>query len=731
MNNLRKLAAPDQDFEQSFFQLAYDKLQSKLYNLLPFLVGFEVVKKTDDGTRAVGIFGFKSDNGQILFVPSFFINGKVKDLDILYSKNNNQFYPLNEDFAELFLKDDVTGLGTASNEKRQELIRSSPSKSYRDLVVPPLTGRTVMASEIPEYDPNAFNKAGITPLSMQDFLTVKIKEAHTPLVQFVSEGDATIKKAFWGLLEKDADFTEAVLRFYSEEEVAKACVIKEAAKKAPKVVINGETINDHRTKEEKSKIGLFKYNEKFSNPTISGFYRYITEVGTLRYGLVLLRPLQFFNGFSTDDTIVVDLDAPKKGQSYIVNSGNVFVKDQISVQDLSEAFTIMEDPAESQPSYDSCILVNEHLQATQSFRILENFKDDFGVRRIKVEPEWFYDPCSGPCSPNRSKSSVDTTPRQVTLVFTKKPGEKLEYKGNMVYIPKGFKILKINTNTYVSNYVDPSLPKKARDQKKLEITQEESRLQQGKPGNIGCLTGAMSEHNVLPFTIHSNGSEYFASIPGVKRTYASPLKAKIGMVLDYGLDQEDAAELLNTVKVGQTIEGTIKLGILGEFQHTLQDEQPYTNELGQDTYQGIPREQVAPREGSYQNDPTKLGLGTMPQIEGIDAQVHDATNMAGAGQKEIFDAQAIASLAKYTDPTSKVTSYIPNFVTSLDKLGRILFMIYWDTAKFQEMYGRDELPELIELIKNVFKNMGDLIIFMKRKVPDLSINNNEQSIDQV
>src|SRR5687767_14666898 len=120
-----KAASPDQEFEQGFFQLAY-KLQSKLYNLLPFLVGFEVVNKSDDGGKAVGVFGFKSGNGQVLLVPTFFVNGKVKDLDTLYSRNNNQFYPLNEDFAELFLKDDSTGMGSVSSQTRPQMDKQMP-----------------------------------------------------------------------------------------------------------------------------------------------------------------------------------------------------------------------------------------------------------------------------------------------------------------------------------------------------------------------------------------------------------------------------------------------------------------------------------------------------------------------------------------------------------------------------------------------------------------------------
>jgi hypothetical protein len=58
----------------------------------------------------------------------------------------------------------------------------------------------------------------------------------------------------------------------------------------------------------------------------------------------------------------------------------------------------------------------------------------------------------------------------------------------------------------------------------------------------------------------------------------------------------------------------------------------------------------------------------------------------------------------------------------MDRLGRILFLLHWETDKFKEMYGRNDLPELVELVTNVFKNTGELVIFLKRKSPELSIN---------
>lgn len=68
-------------------------------------------------------------------------------------------------------------------------------------------------------------------------------------------------------------------------------------------------------------------------------------------------------------------------------------------------------------------------------------------------------------------------------------------------------------------------------------------------------------------------------------------------------------------------------------------------------------------------------------------------------------------------------------MNALDKLGRILFLFNWETDKFVEMYGRDDLPEFRDLLTNVFKNLGDLILFLRKKSPELTINMGESSLE--
>jgi hypothetical protein len=746
MNSTIKLAAGDQEFEQAFFQLAYDKLQGKLSNLVPFLVGFQLVKKSDNDTKAVGVFGFKSNNGQILFVPAFFINGKIKELEILYSRNNNQFYPLNEDFAELFLKDDVTGLGSVSKQRKEDIQRDITTPNMRNVIWPPRTGRIsyAEAKDLTEQHQDEFNKAA------EALLSKKTYDKSPELISFVKESDNNVKQAFWSMMSKSAEYTDAVRSFYSDEAIADALkvapIIKEAKPKKLKVVdfnetakfkdltehskkevaTKGFTIIDNRLEQETSKLGIFKFTETFTNPTCTGFYPYITEMGTLRYGLIITGTENLITGYSHPKAIVVDLEAERKGQAYECDIRNIFIKDQITVKDFSKAMSLLEEPAEGMPGYEDYVLINENLKATEPFRIIENYKDASGVRRIKVEPTWYNDAKARRVN---GEDPVNAASRngQAVLVLTKKPGDRLEHRNKAVYIPKGYKLLKLNFSTSYYPSYDYSLPKAERDIKQKEIDQERSRIRAGKPGCLSYLAGVLRENNTFPLTLHTNGSDYFLNIGGAKVTYDNPIEAKIAMVQEVGLREADVDYVIKDLVPNIKKAGYIKIATTGEHILELQDEQPESNEFGQPTYYGIPWvDQYDGRDG-YTGDPTQQGLGVKPDEATIGQSVQQATQLAQNGQKEVFDTQAIASLSKYTDSNSKVLQYVPSFVSSLDKLGRMLFLAYWDTDTFEEMYGKDELPELIELVKSVFNNLGDLVIFLKRKVPDLSINDNEQS----
>ena len=719
-----------ESLEQAFFQLAYTKLQDNLKNLLPFLIGFEIVKKNDDNTKALGVFGFRSQSGEILYVPAFFINGKVKNLDLLYSKNNEQFYPLNEDFAELFLKDDMIDFGSQSAEPRNKILQDIPQGDFRQMAVPPRTGKYSVAS----------------------------------VIDYVKDSDNKTKQTFKDLIEKDAEFCEAVLRFYPIEKVAESLVetlekkaeektdlkvvsLKDKAEVAnltPKqketLLTQGFIVIDNRPADKKSKFGVVDYIKKFQNPTETGFYPYVTKVGTLNYGLILVRPKQLQQNFATDDAVVINLDAKEKGMAYLTDVSNVFVKDQIKVDDYSQVHKMMVNPAETKPSYSNVyVLINEKMQSSQPFRINANFKDADGIRRLSVEPYTCYchsnyqerggikdRPGSAHDLPRGNYYNHPKKEHELLLVMTKKLGDEFSYGGKTVYVPAGYKLLEIKLGGH--NFHDT--PVEANDENNDARIKEEAAKREeyetGHPGRICDLNAFLKDKNVFPMTVNTNGSEYFVNIAGAKKRYDDPIKAKIAMTIEYGLDYKEACDLIDNLVIDKTLKGHVKLAYTGDMYPTPFEETPYTNELGQPTYVGVGSENRLGGEESYTGNPTQLGLGTMPEVNGVDpSYVQQAIQMAQSGQKEIFDAQAISTLARYSGVNDKITEYLPSMVEAMDRLGRILFLMHWDSEKFIDMYGRADLPELAELVTNVFKNIGDLIIFLKRKSPELSINMNK------
>ena len=722
---LNKTAADDQ-IEGAFFQLAYQRLQDTLKNLIPYLVGFEIIKKNEDNTKALGVFGFRSANGQILFVPAFFINGKVKALDLLYSKNNEQFYPLNEDFADMFIKDELLGLGENSKENRSDIMRDATQGDYRQMSVPPRTGRYAIAS----------------------------------VVDYVKDADNATKKAFTELIEKDAQFCESVLRFYPLEKVAEAITLEDgkeyrksdqAAKKIELVKLEdkgkvkkltdsqkqtlltqGYVIVDDRAPAQKSSFGAVDYLKKFTNPTDSGFYSYVTKLGGLRYGLILVRPKQLQQDFATDDVLVVDLDA-KDGSTYIKDHKQVFVKDQIRVQDYSLVHKMMVDAAEGKPGYSNVyVLINENLKATQPFRINANFKDASGIRRIAVEPHsiWTDYCCDEKGGKKDRPGSIHDLPRgnfyehpkkikEVHLVMTKRQGDRLDYQDNTIYVPAGFKLLKITPACCFPGWRETGFSGRENDN---DSKAHEQKLR-GEPGTPGKLHAMLEDKNIFPMSVHTNGSEYFVDINGAKKKYDDPIKAKIAMVMDIGLDETEGNHLIDGLIPGISKKGHIKKAYTGDIYPQPFEEQPYVNEFGQNTTVGVGQENTLPTMDSYTGNPTRQDLGTMPEIKGIDPKiVQQAVQLSQNGQKEIFDAHTIGALAKYVSVGDKISEYVPSLVEAMDRVGRILFLMHWETDKFKEMYGRGDLPELVELITNVFKNLGDLVIFLKRKSPELSIN---------
>src|SRR5688572_8480499 len=76
----------EKSFEQAFSNVAHMYLQEKAPLLQDYEVGFQLVEKSEDNERAIGVFGFKIGD-QWVYAPVFFINGDLKGHELMYLKN--------------------------------------------------------------------------------------------------------------------------------------------------------------------------------------------------------------------------------------------------------------------------------------------------------------------------------------------------------------------------------------------------------------------------------------------------------------------------------------------------------------------------------------------------------------------------------------------------------------------------------------------------------------------
>ena len=112
--------APEEGFEQAFSSLAYAYMKDKAPRLLDFMVGFQLVDRNEDNTKAMAVFGFKIGD-QWLYAPVFFLNGDLKGHEILYVKNQDIFVPLKENWVNYLMSRKPHVLGEGSPQDTYQL----------------------------------------------------------------------------------------------------------------------------------------------------------------------------------------------------------------------------------------------------------------------------------------------------------------------------------------------------------------------------------------------------------------------------------------------------------------------------------------------------------------------------------------------------------------------------------------------------------------------------------
>lgn len=133
-------------------------------------------------------------------------------------------------------------------------------------------------------------------------------------------------------------------------------------------------------------------------------------------------------------------------------------------------------------------------------------------------------------------------------------------------------------------------------------------------------------------------------------------------------------------------------------------------------------------------EPANIGMSEVPQtppdvtekdLQGQAEQdakdMQTIQNAADSGIKQIFDTATLKMLVQNADPHDQILHALPDFMVTLDKLCRLLFLYRCHMQDMQERYGAVKMKALEQSLQNTIKDFSELTIFLKLR----GLNNGE------
>lgn len=712
----------DTSFETAFANLAHVNLRERAPRLLPYEVGFELLDRSSDDTKAAGMFAFKM-NDSWLYAPIFFLNGNLKGDELLFLKSQDIFIPLKDKWVDFVLNRKPITLGkNVDKNMRDKGVRQPDFQSIvrpvakRGSVLPHVTGwRRDLLTKVAEL---AYTMPDMTEVpSLPDFLTKAAK--YQP----------NLIDTFLGWCKYQPQFKKAVSRYYDDSifklaaELAVTSRIpdtnfgkyasrssrldfEDAAGPQPRVykyaadledggdtdltvdekeklINDGILVKDERTEDQVSQAVTIKGPKSLENPVGTGLYSVLLKPGTFVKALVLVG-MRGEHG-KVPHTYVKFLEGPYDGKYALLSSKDIWTLHKYTDEDFRKFYDDLPE-ASSVPVRAS---------------------DDYGYAQRVV----FLGPrgqCSAPILLGIELGGSD---------------------GSSVY------------SITVRSYPD-------KKDNHLGIV--------GEPDYCGC-----GDDDPTLTLVDDKGSfrvsgGNFQVPANFKRVMGKPIdyedRAIFGDWSDLELDlhNKTAALFVATTPSGQFVINLRPFGKTAALQYLIENQGldlPTTDTLlkeaatyGRADYRikyapGFPKVAVnapwmdlEPNRGSEPllgGAEAEYGREQTARVEGLGSEynpprpdptaVQEALAASQSGSSEIFDASTFKGLVNAVREDDYVEEFTGDLIKAMDRLGRILMLFYWHSEDFEERYGREELPEMEDTLKNTFESMGDLILKLRQK----------------
>lgn len=819
-------AGGETEFEQAFSSLAYAYLRDKAPRLLDHMIGFQLVDRNEDNTKAVGVFGFNV-SGQWLYAPVFFLNGDLKGHELLYVKSNDSFVPMKENWVNYIMGRKPHILGEGSARKLQDLGGVYPD--IRSLSISPTIGGGKRASDnswVSDILPllaafkvksasSIFRNVGVLKLNTDALVKSPTSIALTKvarkldlndlmpksftcikLAHDLAESYPQIKLAMqkfygvdcfsrWAKQCKDTirDYSSSImptkqaedepympgslllptarpegpvdheksgaLRMYVYEHVTVRMAPELNDEERAKLQKDTVLIKDHRTGEQVSVAYNTQVEAKLTNPSETALYRVLVKPGEFQKMLIAM------NGSSNRGreamATVVRLEGNGGGSSKAwlnTHPTNVFA-DQVSEQDeWDEWFDSLGDSTSLQEGAEY-IGIGPDKSTTVPFHVQSNYDGE----RLRVDFR---------CSINWNETRPVTMPRIANSRFMRfgddadhtpstygamlyldkegKRGTKLRAIAGELRIPDNFKFLKLS---------EPQKPSPGEIMPCCEYYTRSDMppIMLGKIDDIQLLF----HEKTSALKLFNNGTDvYVDSALGYERYNTK--QALLSLVGEHGLTEKVARDMLNRSRAAGVATyriayapgyGTQKSAAPNMSMLAGGPDAPIFEDFGEErsVEQYGPRTAVPTQFGgeqayrldnlsAQQTDPAIWDPWQNYEAEDFQSSMQVAQQAGASGQKEVFDVSMMSGLLKSVRQDSLVERYLGTLVESLDALGRLLMNFYWHQEEFEDRYGKADLPELEDSIRNAFESLGDITLFLKEKTIESPFDAGDLDIEE-
>jgi len=774
-------------FEQAFSSLAYNYLKDKAPRLIDYIVGFQLVDRNEDNTKAIGLFGIKLGN-KWLYAPVFFLNGELKGHELLYLKDQDRFVPMKENWVNFLLSrkphilgegspQDAYGLGGLAPDITRFSVLPGMGKISCDAWVKPILPFFGACATL---DERVFAKSASlgTALDLRACLGQDVRLAAAafqvatsrPAIKaafdrfygkkFFAEVGTTLRDREFAkqgsllpsaptpqpkrssrsllpeppVIDKRAEETKqkGKLKVYEDAALTKNLHELDADERA-RLLRDGVLIKDERDPHAYSMVYDTQVLQVLTNPDQTGLYEVLERPASFERMLVIANPVSQ-RGREDFATVMRLGDGEKAWMNG--HMSKIWVRQDSQPQDFREWWQGLSDSRTLDPGA-LYVAVGEDGDGSVPFKV----RDDLGEGSYKVDFEEHvaYDHGRDLALPSLAADSRSTeryySSYGAILRINVRKGTKLRAIGGELNVPESYKFLKIK---------EPPRPRKSSDPRSLlpgdaECDGPWDSGSQPKPIQPGILDDIqlLFTEKTAGLRIRDLGGEFLIQSPRGEDQLTKQA-ALISLLRDHGFREATARTILARAEKDRLAEFRVKYADLygGQSLQPGPTGPAFPEALTGTEYNGpksvasiYPQEEFQPVSSldASRNDPATYDIWRNFEVD--HGALQTAQQAGQKGQKEVFDASMIAGLLKAVRQDTLVDRYVPALEQALDKIGRLIFMFNWHQEEFADRYGESSLPELEDTLRNAFDVLGDLVLFLREKSVDNVVDDMSPNIE--